>query len=249
MKYVLITGATSGIGYEFAKIFAREGYGLALVATNDRRLKEVSSELKEAYKVPIYTYVQDLGQICAANTLYEKVQVDRLPISILINNAGRGLVGPTEVIDLEQDEQLMILNMINVVALSKLFIKDMYHAGSGKILNVASTGAFQPGPYTSTYFASKAFVLSYSRAIRYEARKRGIQVSILCPGATRTQFFKREGMKVPQGAMSAEVVAEYAYKCFMKNKEVIVPGFINKLLRVVPVKIKMYGVAKMKGLK
>lgn len=106
-----------------------------------------------------------------------------------MNNAGFGLVGSTDEIDFKRDESMIILNVISLVELCKLFISDMYRQGNGKILNVSSTGAFQPGPYTSTYFGSKAFVLSYSRAIRYEAKEKGVQVSTLCPGATKTNFF------------------------------------------------------------
>lgn len=113
-------------------------------------------------------------------------------------------------------------------------------------LDVSSTGAFQPGPYTSTYYASKVFVLSYSRAIRYEAKKKGVQVCTLCPGATKTNFFVREEKKIPKGAMTAERVATYAYKKFMKNKEIIVPGIINKILRLMPIRFKMMFVAKIK---
>ena len=182
----------------------------------------------------------------AAIQLYKQTKEDNLNISVLINNAGIGLVGSTDKIDLQRDESMMILNVINLVELCKLYISDMYMHGTGKILNVSSTGAFQPGPYTSTYFASKAFVLSYSRAIRYEARKKGVQVCTLCPGATETNFFVQEGTKTPQNAMTAEDVAKFAYKRFMKNKDITIPGLVNRLKNLFPVKFKMAVVAKMK---
>ena len=122
----------------------------------------------------------------------------------------------------------------------------MYKKGRGKILNVASTGAFQPGPYTSTYFASKSFVYSYSRAIRREAAARGVGVSTLCPGTTRTKFFEKEGKKTPVWAMSAEKTAKVAIDGLMQNKDVIVPGVINNILRIVPSCVKMYFVGLMK---
>jgi len=131
-------------------------------------------------------------------------------------------------------------NDINLVELCKLYISDMYRQGNGKILNVSSIGAFQPGPYSSTYFASKAFVLSYSKAIRYEAKDKGVQVCTVCPGATKTNFFVQEGAETPSSA-------RYAYKRFMKNKDITVSGFVNRITRWLPVKFKMMAVAKMKS--
>ena len=246
MKYVLITGGTGGIGFELAKNFARDGYGIVIVSSNSERLQTARQKLEDEFEITVLTYNQDMGKIGAAMQLYNQIKEDNLNISILVNNAGIGLVGPTDNIDFQRDERLMILNVINLVELCKLFISDMYKRGSGKILNISSTGAFQPGPYTSTYFASKAFVLSYSRAIRYESKGKGVQVCTLCPGATKTNFFAQEGTETPQSAMTAEDVARYAYKQFMKNKDVIVPGFVNKIIIKFPLKLKMRTVAKMK---
>lgn len=246
MEYVLITGGTSGIGFELARIFAGNGCGVVLVSSNEKRLENTKMKLENELKAVVRTYQQDLGKTGAALQLYNHIREDQLDISILVNNAGVGLLGPTEQIALDCDEHMLLLNTVNVVELCKLFLPEMYRRGNGKILNVSSTGAFQPGPYTSTYYASKAFVLSYSRAIRYEARKRDVQICTLCPGATKTDFFVREKAKIPYGAMSAESVAKYAYKQFMKNKEVIVPGAANKLIRWVPAKLRMDAIAKMK---
>lgn len=247
MKYVLITGGTSGIGFELAKNFARDGYGVIIVSSNSERLQKAKQKLEDEFDKKVLTYQQDMGKIGAAIQLYNRIKEDNLNISILVNNAGIGLVGPTDKIDLQRDESMMILNVINLVELCKLYISDMYRQGNGKILNVSSTGAFQPGPYTSTYFASKAFVLNYSRAIRYEAKEKGVQVCTLCPGATKTNFFIQEGTKTPSSAMTAEEVARYAYKRFMKNKDIIVPGLVNRIIRCIPVKLKMMVVAKMKN--
>jgi short-subunit dehydrogenase len=247
MNYVLVTGGTSGIGFELAKNFARDGYGVIIVSSSSERLEKAKQKLEEEFQIPIFIYEQDLGRIGAAIQLYNWIKEQNLNISILVNNAGIGLVGPTDKIDLQRDESMMILNVINVVELCKLYIADMYRDGNGKILNVASTGAFQPGPYTSTYFASKAFVLSYSRAIRYEAKKKGVQISTLCPGATKTNFFAQEGTETPQGAMTSEAVARAAYKGLMRNKEIIVPGLVHRLMKLFPVKLKMMVVAKIKS--
>jgi len=247
MKYTLITGGTSGIGFELAKNFARDGYGIVIISSNSERLQKFRQKLEDEFKGTVLTYQEDLGKIGAAIQLYNRIKEDNINISILVNNAGIGLVGPTDKIDLQRDESLMILNVINLVELCKLYISDMYRQGNGKILNVSSIGAFQPGPYTSTYFASQAFVLTYSRAIRYEAKEKGVQVCTLCPGATKTNFFAQEGTRTPREAMTSEDVARYTYEQFMKNKEIIIPGFINKIKIKFPMKLKIRAVAKMKN--
>lgn len=247
MDYVLITGATSGIGYELALTFAKNGYGLILVSTSVERLESVKAKIEMDHAVSVYIYPQDLSVLGAAKALYGKIKKNGQEIAILVNNAGCGFIGATEEIGVEADEQMMILNMVNLTNLSKLVVKEMYARKQGKVLNVASTGAFQPGPYTASYFASKSYVLSYSRAIRYEARRNGVQICTLCPGTTDTNFFKRAGKHTPSNAMPPRKVAEIAYKGLMKNKELIVPGLLNKILRIVPVNIKIAGVAKMKA--
>lgn len=247
MQYALITGATTGIGYELTKLFLKDGYGVILVSSNEEHLKNTKEQLKTFSSAPIYTFMQDLCKQGAGEELYRKVKEQNIPLSVLVNNAGFGLVGESASIDLALDERMLMINVVNLVALTKLFLKDMLANKKGKILNVSSTGAFQPGPYTSTYFASKAFVLSYSRAIRYEAKTNGISVSTLCPGATKTNFFKREGTPTPKNAMSAEKVATIAYRGLMKNKEIIIPGFKNRFLQLFPLKVKMWSIAKMKS--
>lgn len=246
MKYALITGGTSGIGFELARCFAREGCGIIIVSSSDERLQKAKRQIENEFSASVLAYREDLGKPGAAVELFNRIEMDNLDVSILVNSAGIGLVGSTEKIGIQQDESMLTMNIINLAVLSKLYIAEMYRKGDGKILNVASTGAFQPGPYTSTYFASKAFVLSYSRAIRYEAREKGVQVCILCPGSTKTEFFIREGAKTPQNAMSAEEVARYAYKRFMRNKEIIVPGLVNKIMLRIPVKLRMMAIARIK---
>lgn len=246
MKYVLITGGTSGIGFELARNFARDEYRVVIVSSSSEKLEKAKQNLEDEFKSNVLTYQEDLGKIGSAIQLYNRIKEDNIDISILVNNAGIGLVGSTDKIDLQRDESMMVLNAITLVELCKLYIADMYRHGNGKILNVSSIGAFQPGPYTSTYFASKAFVLTYSRAIHYEAKKKGVQVCTLCPGATQTNFFAQEGIKTPPEAMTSEDVARYTYKQFMKNKEIIIPGLINKIKIRFPVKFKLSAIAKMK---
>jgi short-subunit dehydrogenase len=246
MENVLITGGTSGIGYALARVFAANRYNLILVSSNDENLKIKQQKLQSEFSVTVRIFKQDLTELKAAENLYHSIQAENIHVDILVNNAGYGLVGATEKIDVYDDEKMMVLNMISLVELCKLFLPHMYEKKHGSILNVSSTGAFQPGPFTSTYFASKAFVLSYSKAIRFEAEKHGVQVCTLCPGATKTNFFVREGTDLPKTSMSAEKVAEYAYKQLMKNKPVFIPGYINRVMQVFPTNIKMLEVAKMK---
>lgn len=246
MDNVLITGGTSGIGYALARVFAANKYNLIIVSSNYENLRITQKKLQGEFPVTVKIYQQDLSQLRAAKKLYDIIQTEKTDVDILVNNAGYGLVGPTEQIDFHEDEKMMILNMLSLAELCKLFLPDMYKKHHGKILNISSTGAFQPGPFTSTYFASKAFVLSYSKAVRFEAQKHGVQVCTLCPGATKTDFFARKGTRMPKNSMSAEEVAKYTYGQLMKDKSVSIPGFINRAMQVLPTSIKMLGVAKMK---
>lgn len=264
MEYVLITGATSGIGYAFAECFAGDGYGLLLVSSNKERLLKTKEKLLKKFDVSIEIFEQDLSRPEAAEELYRKIREQKKHASFLINNAGFGLLGAADEIDMEKEERMLTLNMITPVKLTKLFLQDLkeqeertedFNVQSkrrrgknirGRILNVASTGAFQPGPYNSTYYASKAFLYSYSRAVRYELKKKGVSVSTLCPGTTGTGFFERAGTKTPGFAMPPEKAAAYAYRRMKKGKDVIIPGLLNRFLRVIPVNVKLAGVAVMK---
>ena len=252
MKYALITGGTSGIGFAMAGEFLERGYGV-IIASSSRKNLAIAKRKLEVKKSKIVkntryiiTIEQDLSVPDGAEKLYHKAKSIGVDIEILVNNAGFGLMGGTESIRIRDDKRMIQLNVTAVVCLCKLFLRDMYENGRGKILNVASTGAFQPGPYTSTYFAGKSFVYSYSRAIRQEAAKRGVVVSTLCPGTTRTKFFEKAGQKTPIWAMSAEKTAKIAVDGLMKNKGVIVPGVINNILRIIPSGVKMYFVEVLK---
>lgn len=252
MKYALITGGTSGIGFAMAGEFLERDYGV-IIASSSRKNLAIAKRKLEVKKSKIVkntryiiTIEQDLSVPDGAEKLYHKAKSIGVDIEILVNNAGFGLMGGTESIRIRDDKRMIQLNVTAVVCLCKLFLRDMYENGRGKILNVASTGAFQPGPYTSTYFAGKSFVYSYSRAIRQEAAKRGVVVSTLCPGTTRTKFFEKAGQKTPIWAMSAEKTAKIAVDGLMKNKGVIVPGVINNILRIIPSGVKMYFVEVLK---
>ena len=247
MKKVLITGGSSGIGLELAKKFAADGYELLLAASNEEKLLNVKRKLEKCYCVPVNIYVFDLSKQGMSKQLYDTIKKDGHIVEILVNNAGVGTIGATEQIPLAEDEALMVLNMMTPVILTKLFLKDMYKRRSGKILNVCSTGAYQPGPYTASYYASKSFLLSYTKAVRYEAKQYGVSVCALCPGTTNTGFFERAKAKTPKGAMSPKQVAEYAYKRFlMDNKEEIIPGILFRLMKLCPMKLKIMVIAVLK---
>lgn len=228
-KRVLITGATSGIGYEFSKIFIEEGYDAILVGRNLESLKELE-KFSQDKNGSVYIYKLDLSKDLNIDFLYKDIKEKIGEVNILINNAGIGLNG--EFNDLSWDKQLDIIN-VNIIALTKLtklILKDMVLRKEGKILNVASTGSYQPGPLISVYYASKAYVLSFSEALREEVKEKGIDIVTLCPGATKTNFSKRAGKEDLNVAMSAKDVAYCGYKALMKNRAICIPGFMNKIL-------------------
>lgn len=243
---VLITGATSGIGLSLAKMFAKRGNHLIIVASNKERLLKVQNALRKAYHVSVEAICQDLSEPDAASRVYTQVKEKGYIVDILINNAGFGLAGEAKDSDYEREEKMLAVNITAMTQLCHIFLKDMCRLHDGKILNVASTGAFQPGPYTAAYFASKAYVASYSRAIRYEAEPYGVQVCTLYPGTTKTAFFEKEGKETPFWASEPDKLARLAYVKMMENEEMIVPGIMNKILRFVPTKLKICAIAKMK---
>ncbi len=231
-KTALITGASSGIGYELATLFAQDGHSLILVARREDRLKAIQTELTEKFGVSIQIIPIDLTKPNASQQLFEKIQDQ--PISFLVNNAGFGNFDPFVHIKLEKDYQLLQLNIIALTELTKLCLPQMLKQKHGKILNVSSISAFQPGPYMATYFASKAYVLSFSQALAYELKGSGISVTCLCPGPTKTEFHakaKMQNSRIFQSQMmSAKKVAEIGYHAMLRGKRVVIPGLINKIL-------------------
>lgn len=241
MRYALITGAGSGIGRALAEEFAAHGYGLCLTAVHAGPLEEAKRALEGRYGVQVHTVSMDLARLGGAGELFR--QVEKLPVSVLVNNAGCGLVGPAAELDPEREERMLVLNVLSLTELTRLFLP-LLAERKGALLNVASTGAFQPGPYTASYFASKAYVLSYTRAIRREAPE--VTVSALCPGSTRTGFFDRAGAKIPKGAMTAEAVARAAFRGLMRGQEIILPGWRNRLMQLAPTRVKIWAVGQAK---
>lgn len=228
-KNVLITGASTGIGYELSKLFAKDGYNLVLVARDRQRLEALSAELKSKYRTDCRIFQKDLSRPDSASELFNELIAADIYVDVLVNNAGSGCCGLFHGMDLNKVSGMLELNMTSLTVLTKLVSKEMVRRGSGRILNVASTGSYQPGPYIAVYYATKAYVLSFSEALYHELKDYGIIVSTLCPGATLTEFSKRAGKSDMKNAMSAQKVAEIAFKGFKKGKRVIIPGTGNKI--------------------
>src|SRR5215471_12368440 len=219
--WALITGASSGIGLELTKLFAADHFNVVLVARNEARLKEVAGELRSRHGIQTKVLSKDLGSPNAAREIFDALR--DTPVSILVNNAGYGIHGLFAKNDLPSQTDLMQVNMTALVQLTHLFLQPMLERRSGRILNVASTAAFQPGPTINVYFASKAFVYSFSYALAEELRDTGVTVTTLCPGTTRTNFFERADfgpMRNPL-TMNADQVAAIGYRGMMKGKRVV----------------------------
>lgn len=233
MKIALITGASSGIGLEFARLFAKDGVNLVLVARSGKKLSEIKSALEKSFGIQVTTVAKDLSEANAAQALIQDLA--NTDIDYLVNNAGFGDFGEFVNSSWEKDARMIQLNVTTLVHLTKLVLKGMVARKSGKILNVASTAAFQPGPLMSVYYASKAFVLMFSEGIARELKGSGVSVTALCPGPTESGFQDAAAMqesKLVKGKKmpSAREVAEYGYKAMQKGKRVVIHGFTNKLL-------------------
>jgi len=235
-KTVLITGASSGIGREFAYIFAQKNYHLVLVARSKDKLDQIAKDCTNRYGIKTIVFTHDLSNPKSAELLYKDVQQNGLFIDVLINNAGFGQYGPFIKSDFTKNIEMINLNVTTLVAITSLFVKDMVAHNQGKILNIASTAAFQPVPNFAVYGATKAFVLSFTEALHYELKDTNISVSALCPGPTSTGFEEAADMKgsklFKSGVMDAKTVAEIGFKGLLKNKMTIVPGFKNKVLAI-----------------
>jgi len=235
-KTALITGASSGIGYELSKLFAADGYDLIPVARNERQLHELATTLQQAHDVRVTPIALDLSEPGVDEVLWSATKRQNLTVDVLVNNAGYGLLG--RFVDLDGTEMLNMLNLnvLTLTALTRRFLPPMIARGWGRVLNIGSTGSFQPVPSMAVYAASKAYVLSFSEALAQEVRGTGVRVTALCPGMTRTGFQARARMEgVPSrlnmlGSMSAERVARIGYRALMRGQTVVVPGLLNQLL-------------------
>ena len=222
----LITGASSGMGRDMAKILSQKGYDLILVARDEKRLEEVKKQLKTEARI----VAMDISKEENCKKLYE----ENKDIDILINNAGFGDCGHFEETSLDKDIQMIHTNIIAYHILTKLYLKEMIKKDSGKILNVASSAGFMPGPLMTTYYSTKNYVVRFSESIREELRRKKskVQISILCPGPVDTNFNKVADVEFALKGLSSEYVAKYAINKFLKGKFYIVPGWKIKLARI-----------------
>ncbi|MDR2235873.1 MAG: SDR family oxidoreductase [Chryseobacterium sp.] len=233
-EYVLITGATSGIGYELAKQFAQNGYDLVMVARNHEELQHKANEFKN-YGVNVICISKNLFLQEEAYSLYSELKLNGISPEILVNDAGQGVYGKFQDTDIHREVDIVNLNIVSVIILTKLFIKDRLSKGSGKILNLASVASKAPGPWHSVYHGTKAFVLSWSEAIREELKDTGITVTALLPGPTDTDFFNKADMNSSKiledkdNLATPEEVAIDGYNALMNGDDKVISGMKNKL--------------------
>lgn len=234
-KYALITGGTSGIGYELAKIFAREQYNLILVARNQQELDTCATELKQN-NIEVITLAKDLFKREEAFAVYDEVKAQGIQIDVLVNDAGQGLYGEFKDTNIERELDIIQLNIGATVILTKCFLQDMVARNNGKILQLASIASKTPGPWQSVYHGTKAFILSFSEAIREELRDTNITVTALLPGATDTDFFNKAEMNdskmVKENTSMGDPaeVAKDGYDALMAGDDKVISGFKNKMM-------------------
>ena len=235
MLTALITGASSGIGLEFAKVFAANKTNLVLVARSEDKLNQLATQLRSDFGITVKVIVADLSQMEQVFQVYNTCKTANIQINYLVNNAGFGSYGFFVESDWKKTEEMIDLNIKSLTLLSRLFGADMVANKAGKILNVASTAAFQPGPTMAVYFATKSYVLFLSEAMSNELKGTGVTVTCLCPGATESGFMVAAAMddsalfknrKLPTSA----AVALFGYKAMMKGKMTVIHGIMNYLI-------------------
>lgn len=234
-RTALVTGASGGIGLELADVLAGEGFDVVLVARSIGKLEKLAVDLANKYGARVKNIEKDLAQHDAPREVFQQLTKENIIIDVLVNNAGFGDYGPFAETSWEKEKQMIDLNIRALTELTKLFLPGMIARRYGRIMNVASTAAFQPGPLMAVYYATKAYVLSFSEAIASELEGTGVTVTALCPGPTESGFQKAaaleesklfKGKKLP----ASREVAEYGYKAMMKGKRVAIHGTMNWLM-------------------
>jgi len=240
-RTALVTGASGGIGAELARLFARDGWNVVLVARSRDGLEKVGRGLADAFSVRYHVVPADLSDPAAPQAVYDAVQALGIEVDALVNNAGFGLMGafvdtgrdaPT---DLRRELEMLQVNVVALTHLSKLFLPAMVKRGRGYVMNVASTAAFQPGPLMAVYYASKAYVLSFSEALSVELAGTGVTATVLCPGATRTEFQATANMEDSRlfragHVMTAAQVAQLGYDAMLAGRSSVVTGAVNRVM-------------------
>lgn len=232
--YALITGATSGIGYELCRLFAADAYNIVMVARSEERLQQVADEISTQYEVQTHIIPKNLFLKEAPKEIYDELKQKGINVSVLVNDAGQGEFGYFANTELERELDIIQLNITSLVSLTKYFLKDMLINGEGKILNVASLVSDYPSPLLAVYAGTKAFVLSFSEALANELKETNITVTALQPGVTDTDFFFKAGEENTVGYQESELadpsdVAKDGYSALMKGKDKVVSGKKNKM--------------------
>jgi short-subunit dehydrogenase len=230
----LVTGASSGIGLDLARIFAEHGYNLILVARTQSALEHLATELTAKHGISALPFPIDLRDPQAPQTIFDALATTNTPIDVLVNNAGFGGLGRFDQTDLQQQLDMIQVNIAALTNLTRRFLPGMVERNRGRILNVASTAAFQAGPLMSVYYASKAYVLSFTMAVADELRHTNVTLTALCPGPTRTNFAEIARMKGTRLfssslLMSSRDVAQYGYDALMRGKRLAIPGPFNRV--------------------
>jgi short-subunit dehydrogenase len=233
-RTALITGASSGIGLELAHLFARDGYRLVLVARNRGALRELGDELQSRYSIQVRISPKDLAHPASPGELHQELQEAGIVLDVLVNNAGFGAAGPFLDTNWNDEAEMIQVNITALTHLTKLFLPQI-RAREGKVMNVASVASFLPGPFMSIYYASKAYVLSFTEALAEELSGTGTTVTCLCPGPVVTGFQKRAGTGnagVARGPLLLDVrdVARIGYEGMKQGKRIVIPGWKNAVL-------------------
>jgi short-subunit dehydrogenase len=230
----LVTGASSGIGLELARLLAKDGYDLILVARNEQDLNSVSDELSSANNIKVTVIRKDLFERNAAFELYDLLKAKGLKVDILVNDAGQGLYGEFANTDIRRELDIIQLNICSLVVLTKLFLKDMLQRNSGRILNLSSIASKMPGPWQSVYHGTKAFVRSFTEAVGAEIKDSAVSITALLPGATETDFFHKAGMEDAKNIKDKKLadaaeVAKDGYDAMMRGDDMVISGLKNKV--------------------
>jgi short-subunit dehydrogenase len=233
-KYALITGATSGIGYELARLFAKDKYNLVIVARNEAELAEKAIEFTGENDIEVVTMVKDLSEPNAPFELYDEIKAKGIQVDVLVNNAAQGQYGKFVETDIQRELEMIRLNIVGYLVLTKMFLKEMVSRNDGKILQVASIGGKLPGPMQSVYHATKAFIVSHTDAVVNELKDTGVTITALLPGPTDTDFFNKADMEdtkmVQEGSLSDPAkVAKDGYDALMNGDASVISGLKNKI--------------------
>jgi short-subunit dehydrogenase len=236
-RTALITGASSGIGYALAEVFAAKGHDLIMVAKDVDKLEKTASQIKGKYAIEIVTIAKDLTIQANVQSVYDEVISEGITVEIVVNDAGIGKRGAFQDVPLEDQIETVELNIIALIMLTHLFLRDMKERNSGKILNLGSIAGFEPGPLLSVYHGTKAFVVMFSESLMEELKDTEVSITCLCPGPVDTSFFPRANMedanvitRAKALVMQPEEVAESAYEGLMNGERIVMPGSMNKVM-------------------